>query len=159
MLLLFSLFLVPCAPSELACTCIQRPEPHTVAEARASLAGTAVVFTGHVLHTGYRHDSTRVVTTEGDSVWFRSTTLIATMALEKVWKGQARDTVRVETEAQTTACGASLQSGEEYLIDAAPVSDSVFTTSKCGWTRPLSRAAKLQALLRRVIPVLPPRPA
>lgn len=150
MLLVLSLVLAPCNPfTVFACTCIQRPDPHTVAQARRALTATDVVFAGRVLHTSYRRDSTRVLTIKGDSTWFRSTTLVATMALEKVWKGQARDTVQVETDAQTTACGASLESGEQYLIDANQISDSVFSTSKCGWTRPLSQAAELQVLLRR----------
>jgi hypothetical protein len=150
MFLLLSLFLAPCSSfAVFACTCIQRPDPQTVAEARRALAATDAVFAGRVLHTRYRRDSTRVQTIEGDSTWFRSTTLVATMALEKIWKGQVRDTVQVETAAQTTACGAGLEDGERYLIDAGPISESVYVTSKCGWTRPLSQAAKLQALLRR----------
>jgi hypothetical protein len=87
MFFLLSLVLAPCnsftAP---ACTCIQRLDPHTVTQARRALAATDVVFAGRVLHTSYRRHSTRVLTTKGDSTWFRSATLVAAMALEKVWR-------------------------------------------------------------------------
>jgi hypothetical protein len=149
MLLLLALFLAPCGPDSVACTCIQRPEPRTIEDVREALSSADALFAGYVLHTRYRRDSTWVRTTKGDSTWFRSTTLVATVTLEQSWKGQLRDTLQVETAAQTTACGASLRTGEHYLIDAGRLSDSVFATSKCGWTRPLSEAVKLQALLQQ----------
>jgi hypothetical protein len=148
MLLLSASFLVSCSSESVpACTCIQRPEPHTVEDVREALVFVDALFAGKVLDTRYRRDSVRVLTTKGDSAWFRSTTVVATFALEQSWKGRFNDTVTVETAAQTTACGVSLRKGEYYLIDGSRLGDSVFTTSKCGWTRPISHAARLQILL------------
>ena len=150
MLLLLSLAFAPGKPpTDLACTCTRGAEPHTVAEARRVLALMDVVFTGRVLHTSFGSDSIHELTMDGDSVWFRSSTLIATMAVGKVFKGEIPDTVRVETHVETSACGASLEKGERYLISGSPISRSVVATSKCGWTRPLSQAGRLLALLRR----------
>jgi len=61
-----------------------------VAEARRALALIDVVFTGRVLRTGYGRDSTVSLTMDGNSVWFRSNTLVATMAVGTVWKGEIR---------------------------------------------------------------------
>jgi hypothetical protein len=148
MLFVVALFLQTCsAPGWMVCTCIQRSEPRTVLEARAALASTDAVFSGEVLRTTLRRDSTRAATVRGDSVWFRYETLVATMAVREVWRGQVPDTVDVETPAQTTMCGADLEAGR-YLIDGERSGEATFVTSKCGWTRPLSRARDLLALLR-----------
>jgi hypothetical protein len=151
MLVLLIVLLTPCSPRRgLACTCLQRPEPHTIAEARAALASTDAVFAGRVLRTTLRRDSSSIVSADGDSTWFRYATVVATLAVRQVWKGEVPDTVQVETASQTTMCGADLRAGENYVIDADRIGRSIFATSKCGWTRPLSQAGELEALLRRV---------
>ena len=152
MLLLFSLLLFPCSPiAGLACTCIQRPEPHSAGEARSALAAVEELFAGQVVHITYRRDSTRVRPVTGDSFWFRSTTWVATLAVEKLWLGLAGYTFQVETAAKTTMCGASLRTGEHYLIDAYHAARSVFITGKCGWTRPLAQAARLQDFVNQAL--------
>ena len=149
LLLLLSLASAPCKPAaDLSCTCVPRTDPRTVAETRRDLPAMGVVFTGRVLHTRSRRDSIRVKSAEGDSTWFRIWTVLATVANEMVWKGPIPDTVQVETNLETAACGAGLREGERYLISAGRVSPSVLITSKCGWTRPLSEATELLALLR-----------
>ena len=149
MLVVFALLFQPCGPlARTACTCLQRSEPRTVSEARAALDAADAVFSGEVVRTTLRRDSTRAATIRGDSAWFRYETLVATIAVREVWKGGVADTVQVETPVQTTMCGADLEGGA-YLIDGERTGASTFVTTKCSWTRPLSEARALQALLRR----------
>lgn len=149
MLLLLNLLVAPCKPlTNHACTCLLGADPETVAETRQRLAEIDVVFAGRVLHTRYGRDSTRVLSGDGTAFWFPSNVLVATMAVEEVWKGPVADTVQVETNVETSACGARLQVDESYLISASLVDESLIT-SKCSWTRPLLKANRLQALLRR----------
>jgi hypothetical protein len=152
---LLILLLTNCSSSaELACTCVPGPKPRTSTEERAALAGKSLLFAGQVVATSYRRDSTRVLDVEkGDSIWFRYTNVVATVIPLTVWKGRVRDTVHVETDAQTTMCGASLDLGEQYLIDASPIDGSTsLYTDKCRWTRPLSEADELVKVLQRLDP-------
>jgi hypothetical protein len=145
------ILLMSCSPgAELVCTCIPGPEPRTLTEARAALAAHSVLFAGRVIRTSFRRDSTHVLDVEkGDSLWLRYTTLVATVTPQRVWKGQVQDTIQVETDAQTTMCGASFRVGEQYLIDANPIDQSTLRTDKCRWTRPLAEAKELVKLLQR----------
>jgi hypothetical protein len=124
--------------------CSGRPAAHR-SEARAAIAEREVLFSGLVVSTSFRHDSIRVQSTRGDSIWWRSRTVIATMTPEEIWKGKLADTVQVETEAQTSACGAGLARGYRYLIDASRQGKSGLYTDKCRWTRPRSLNDSLQA--------------
>jgi hypothetical protein len=152
MLFLLTLLTASCSsPLSGACSCIQRPEPRYVADVRQALESMDALFAGRVVETTYRPDSVRVGTAQGDSSWFRSTTLVATFAVEERWKGTPPDTVQVETDEQTTACGARLLVHGRYLIEATLITGSVFATSKCGWTRPLAHAAELRALLHQTL--------
>jgi hypothetical protein len=111
MFLLLTLMLAPSGLPGPLCTCVPGGEPHTVSEAREALARREIVFSGLVLSTSFRRDSVRVRNPRGEPVWWRSSLLVATMIPEEIWKGKLADTVRVETEAQSTACGASLVRG------------------------------------------------
>jgi hypothetical protein len=145
--------LTSCSPSPaLACTCIPGPKPRTSAEARAAIAAKNVLFAGQVVATSSRRDSTRVLDVQkGDSIWFRYTSLLATVIPLRVWKGTVQDTVQVETDAYTTMCGASLRTGEQYLIDADSIDGSAsLWTDKCRWTRPLSETDELVKILKRL---------
>jgi hypothetical protein len=153
MLQLLILLAARCSPgAELACTCIPGPKPRTPSEARAAVAAKSVLFAGQVIATSYRWDSTRVLDTEkGDSIWFRYTSLVAKVTPQRVWKGHVQDTVQVETDASTTMCGASLRTGEQYLIDANPIEGSrSLWTDKCRWTTPLRETDELVRILQRV---------
>jgi hypothetical protein len=152
MFLLLTLLAAPCGGTVAACTCIPGGQPHTVSEARAAIAGREVLFSGLVLATSFRRDSMRLRNTQGDSVWWQSWTVVATMIPEEIWKGKLTDTVQVETDAQTTACGASLARGYRYLIDASRQGKSGLYTDKCRWTRPRSLTDSLQVLLRQARP-------
>jgi Tissue inhibitor of metalloproteinase len=150
---LLILLLIRCSPSaEVSCTCVIGQKPRTTNETRAAIAAKSVLFTGQVVATSFRRDSTRVLDVEkGDSIWFRSTRLVAMVTPLTVWKGHLQDTVQVETDAQTTMCGASLSMGEQYLIDAQAVDGStVLWTDKCRWTRPLSETDELVKVLRQM---------
>jgi lysophospholipase L1-like esterase len=152
MFLSLILMAAPCGLPASACTCVPGGQPHTVSEARAALAKRDVLFSGLVVSTTSRRDSVRLQTTQGDSVWYRSRILIATMIPEEIWQGKLADTVQVETDAQTTACGASLARGYRYFIDATRQGKSGLYTDKCRWTRPHSMTDSLQVLLRRARP-------
>jgi lysophospholipase L1-like esterase len=153
MLVLLTLMTTPCtSPSASRCVCIPGAEPHTVIAARAALADREIVFSGLVVSTTLRRDSTRVQTTRGDSTWSYLWTAIATMIPEEVWNGRLGDTVQVETEPQTTACGYRLARGYRYLIDGDTDSGSAISTNKCRWTRPFSLTDSLQVLLRQARP-------
>ncbi len=151
-LLLILLTATPCRSPTAACTCVPAGQPHTASEARAAIAGREVLFSGLVVSTSFRHDSIRVQSTRGESIWWRSRTVIATMIPEEIWKGKLTDTVLVETDAQTTACGADLTPGYRYLIDASRQGNASFFTDKCRWTRPQSATDSLQLLLRQARP-------
>jgi lysophospholipase L1-like esterase len=152
MFILLALLTAPCGGIVAACTCVPGGQPHTVAEARAAIGEREVLFSGLVVSTTSRRDSLRIRTAEGDSVWWRSWTVVATMIPEEIWKGKLPDTVEVETEAQTSACGASLEQGYRYLIDAGREQESILVTDKCRWTRPHSLTDSLQVLLRQAKP-------
>jgi lysophospholipase L1-like esterase len=151
-LLMTLLTAAPCRSPTPACTCVPGGQPHTVSEARAAIAERDALFSGLVVSTSFRHDSIRVQSTRGDSIWWRSRTVIATIIPEEIWKGKLADTVQVETDAQTTACGASLARGYRYLIDASRQEKSGLYTDKCRWTRPRSLTDSLQVLLRQASP-------
>jgi lysophospholipase L1-like esterase len=152
MFLLLTLLAAPCGDHAPACTCVPGAQPHTVSQARAAIDEREALFSGLVVSITSRRDSVRLQTTQDDSVWYRSWTLVATMIPEEIWKGKLGDTVQVETDVQTTACGASLARGYRYLIDASPQGRSTFYTDKCRWTRPHSLTDSLQVLLRRARP-------
>jgi lysophospholipase L1-like esterase len=149
MFVLLTLLTAPCGGTVAACTCIPGGQPHTVSEARAAIGEREVLFSGLVLATSFRRDSVRLRNTQGDSVWWRSSTVVATMIPEEIWKGKLGDTIQVETDAQTTACGASLARGYRYFIDATRQGKSGLYTDKCRWTRPHSLTDSLQVLLRQ----------
>jgi lysophospholipase L1-like esterase len=74
------------------------------------------------------------------------------MTAETVWKGRIGDTIVVESNIETSACGPTLIVGQSYLIDADRKSDSVLSTSKCGWSRSRDTARRLELLLRAAAP-------
>jgi lysophospholipase L1-like esterase len=69
-----------------------------------------------------------------------------------VWKGRIGDTVVIESNVETTACGPTLIVGQSYLIDADRKSDSALSISKCGWSRSRDTARRLEMLLRASAP-------
>ena len=152
MFLLLTLLAAPCGGPTSACTCVPGAQPHTVSEARAAIAKKQLLFSGLVVSSNSRRDSVRLQTADGDSVWYRSWTMVATMIPEEIWKGKLADTIQVETDAQPTACGASLARGYRYLIDASRQGKSGLYTDKCRWTRPHSLTDSLQVLLRQARP-------
>lgn len=97
--------------------------------------------------SAFRDDSVPTPNVAGRTGWFRYSTLVATVTVGRVWKGALPDTVRVETPASTTMCGADLRVGLEYLIDADLVAGPLFYTTKCSWTRRWHERDPLGALL------------
>jgi hypothetical protein len=126
------------------CTCVLPPEqPRTVAEARAALDSKDVLFEGHVLTIERRQDSVMV----GTRTW-TVRVIVARMAVRRVWKGDVPDTIVVETAEETTMCGAELERGKQYLVDAYRDAAGKLGTGKCGWTQPFGQARSLRRLLR-----------
>lgn len=150
---LLSLCLIAGQPPEPACTCVPGPEP-SVATMRESIRSQAV-FHGRVVSTEFRPDSFLVRTNAGNSVWWRTHTLIAKVAVLRSWSAAGGDTLVVTTNVHTTMCGLGLASEKDWLLFTAHSGGDTVSVSKCGSHRPLSEAESLIELLdeaRRTLP-------
>ena len=112
------------APVAWGCSCIASTPPADYANAELVFAGTATVVErsgagGHV---------------------------VATFALEEIFKGHLPRSVRVRTEAQGTACGVSFIAGTMYTVFAVPAEDGITTNICTGTTDDPSVRARMRDL-------------
>lgn len=102
-------------PSEraYACTCIPKES------AVDSFARKDVVFAGKVV--------------EISNANFLNTFLNAEVVVSKVWKGQVKEKIQVETALHSESCGYPFKEGESYLFYAAKEGKN-YTTTICDRT-------------------------
>lgn len=130
-----------------SCTCIRGAEPQTAAEMRLTLSDLDWLFTGRVLSTTWGRDSSRVTSASGDTTWFRFHTVVATLSVDSVWKGNVGERVQVKTDAESSMCGAELEVGKRYLVDGKLEPDGSIWTTSCSWTRSFQSATQFMHLL------------
>lgn len=109
---------VPCYP----CSCAGTPKPD------ASFQGSDAVFAGTVMGV----DSSSIESPDQFYLPFL-------FNVTHVWKGEARDSIVVETARYTSMCGIAFKTGVSYLVYARDYNGGL-KAHGCGRTRPLEDA-------------------
>jgi hypothetical protein len=105
------------------------------------LADASAVFTGRV--TGIHYvDSTLLK----EEVISSSERIIVSFDVDRVWKGDKKPKLNVETGVTTKTCGYPFKIGESYLVytfyQIGGSDSTTLLTSQCTRTRPLADAAE-----------------
>lgn len=97
-----------------------------------ALSKSEAVFTGEVTAVSETASRPNTAAPEGSTVK-------VTFKVSEVWKGEARETVEVTTDADPgTSCGFPFEKGQEYLVYAS----EGMKASTCSETKPLSIAGQ-----------------
>jgi len=75
---------------------------------------------------------------KNDATSFRG--LEVTLKVEKVWKGEPKEIIKVHTAGSTAACGYPFKKGETYLVYAVSDEADPIRVSLCSRTAPVGRA-------------------
>lgn len=132
--------LAPVCPSSPVCTCGRgRGVPQAV---RLEIEGSAAVFLGTVVRVEVPGIGNLETPLSGDEV--------VTVALDRRWKGPARDTLVVRTPMLVSMCGYDFEEGRTYLIYARENAEGTLYTTRCSFTVPVDEAARDLRILRRL---------
>lgn len=92
-----------------ACSCASSAGESQEERARNAVEGARAVFAGEVVEIDRL--SPEIIISSGDSVK-------VTFDVSRVWKGPARETLRVETARSDASCGYDFDAGKRYLVYA-----------------------------------------
>jgi hypothetical protein len=132
-------FLIPdCA---FACSCAIVGSQKEMVE--SGLSSSDAVFSGEVVDFEKSPSGTTMM--EGTMWMDASAPATATLRVSEVWKGPERETFKVSTLSQETACGVPFEEGREYLVYA--YGGQGLETDLCSQTKLLSEAGTDLAVL------------
>src|SRR5262245_17418033 len=139
-------FAFACAAAT-ACDCVGEPAPKVL------FASADVVFVGRVTNVELPGRWLTTTSTppsgcgftakwEGLDIFYcESENAIVTLEVERSWKGDVKEQLKVFTPPQVAACGVRFLVGSEYIVYAnLRASDGVLTTESCDGTRHVSEA-------------------